>query len=382
MRVAVLSHTFFPIVGGAEIGIHEIYRRFTGDDVTIVTPISATYNDAFSSKSWEELPYEVLRYKRHAPKAKNRTLHRLIAMSGWQEFKILRGLHREKRLDAINIHFVHPFGLVALWSKIFMRVPVTISMIGRTDVWNDMGVNERRYATLALKSATNYTEITEYCLAGSPLAKKAKPLPYGVDGNDYNPVNRSEALRAELGIAPEKTMLLTASRLSPVKRVDVLMDVAKVLETRAPGQFQLVVVGQGNQKPMLLERIESEGITNVTMAGYVEESDLPAYYASADVFVSHSTSETFGVMFAEAMASGLPIVAANTSSVPMVVTDGDNGFLVKPFDVEAFADRIIALRENPPLTAAIVERNITKANTVYDWATIAARMREILRAKA
>jgi glycosyltransferase involved in cell wall biosynthesis len=378
MRVAVLTHTFFPIVGGAEVGIHEIYERFVGDDVTIVTPISADYADAFSAGDDRPDPrYKIVRYTRRRSQVKNARLRKAIDLSGFYEFRILRAMHRRERLDAINIHFVAPFGLVALWSRIFLRVPVTISLIGRTDVWEKMTPSFRRQARLALRASAAYTEITRYCLAGSDLAGAAIPLPYGVDARTYTPDRRSEAIRASFGAKPGQTVLFAAQRLSPPKRVDLLIDVAQKLEAIEPGAYHLVIVGKGSESPRLEAKIAAAGIGNVVLAGYVSENDLPNWYASSDIFVSHSMFETFGVMFAEAMASGLPIVAAATSSVPMVVTDGENGSLIAPLDVDGFVAAIRDLRADPVRAASIGMVNRAKAENEFNWDTIALTLRNL-----
>ena len=379
MRVAVLTHTFFPIVGGAEVGIHEIYRRFTDDDVVVVTPIPADYADAFSVDDPRgELPYEVHRYVRSVPKVKNPRLQKLLRLSGWQEYRLLRRLHKQRKLDAINIHFAQPFGMVAVWSKLFLRVPVTISLVGRTDVWTGLTPNFQRFTRLVLNAATSYTEITRYCLAGSDLASKAVLLPYGVDADEFAPQHRSADLRSTLGVSAATTVLIAAQRLSPVKRVDVLLDAAARLERESPGNFHLVVVGKGSESAKLAAKIAAENITNVTLAGYVSDADMPSYYATADVFVSHSMYETFGIMFAEAMASGLPIVAAGSSSVSEVVTDGENGFVVEPFDLDSFTHRLHQLRENDEAAAGISKRNRSKALTEYNWDAISSSLRQTL----
>ena len=378
MRIAVLTHTYFPIVGGAEVGIHEIYRRFPDDDVTIVTPIGLNYADAFVAPGHEtDVPYSVLRYEGARSRFRSPRLRKLQRLIGWREFRVLARLHRESPLDAINVHFLQPFGLVALWSLLFLRVPVYLSLIGRTDVWDVMSPRMRRHARVVLRAATGFEQISEYCLDGSPFAS-ATVIPYGVDSSLYRPELRRDDLRAEF--APTgQTVLLAAQRLDHVKRVDILIDVARRLDQIAPGEFVLVVVGKGVAAESLAQKIATEDITNVILRGFASEDDLPAIYASSDVFVSHSMFETFGVMFAEAMASGLPVVAARTSCIPQVVTDGENGILVEPFDVEAFVRALVGLREDPSRSRGFSERNRNKAMTRFNWNMIAESFRTMLK---
>ena len=382
MRIAVLTHTFFPIVGGAEIGIHEIFQRFPDDDVTVITPIAADYADAFSvAEHGGDTAYRVIRYVRRPSRFRSPRLRRLASLLAWQEFRMLRRMHRDAPLDAINVHFVQPFGLIALWSRLFLRVPVTLTLIGRTDVWASLSTNLRRHAAVALRAASSSSQITEFCLQGSPFAD-VPVLPYGVDSAIYRPDPAARArVRSRLGLPKDTTVLVAAQRLNSVKRVDVLIDVAAQLELEDPGAFHLVVIGKGAEEAALRDKVSASHITNVTFVGFVPEDELPAYYAASDIFVAHSMFETFGVMFAEAMATGLPIVAARTSSVPMVVSDPDNGTLVEPFDVGSFVAAIRRLRADTRLAGEISRRNREKATTLYDWSNIATQMRSLLGAR-
>jgi glycosyltransferase involved in cell wall biosynthesis len=166
--------------------------------------------------------------------------------------------------------------------------------------------------------------------------------------------------------------MLAVQRLAPIKRVDLLIDVARLLDENHPGEFELVIAGTGDEYERLCARVAQLGLHNVRLLGYVAEADLPALYRRSDVFVSHSLFETFGVMYAQAMATGLPIVAARTSCVPWVVGHQVNGILVDPFDVRAFADAVVTLASDRELHRTIASANQAKAREQYDWDRIAA----------
>jgi glycosyltransferase involved in cell wall biosynthesis len=99
------------------------------------------------------------------------------------------------------------------------------------------------------------------------------------------------------------------------------------------------------------------------------------------VFVFHSLLETFGIVFAQAMASALPIVAANTSCVPAVVYP-ENGELIRPFDVESFADAVLRLARDRDLRRSIGRRNRERAVGEFDWDIIAAAYENVLQRAA
>lgn len=365
-HIAILSHTFFPVVGGAEMGIHELARRLGhAHDVTVVTPMAES-TDAAGATAPPPDGYQVLRYGGRFW-ATSRWGWFTLRLA-WREFRVLRALHKRQPLTAINVHFVGWYGLVALWARLFMRVPVTISLVGRTDVYRDLSRGARIHLRICVRLADRVTQISRYCLEGWSGGAQVAELPYGVDVTAYRPRG---------GAVGDPVRLVAVQRLAPVKRVDVLIDVMEVLDRIEPGRFRLEIVGTGPEEASLRARAVSAGCS-VEFDGFVPETDLPSRLAASDIFVTHTMSETFGVMFAEAMAAGLPIVAAEATSVPYVVVDGRNGLLVSPFDVEGFATAVQLLASDASVFARISAQNRADALERFDWNRITARLLELM----
>ncbi|KAB5515087.1 family 4 glycosyltransferase [Coniochaeta sp. 2T2.1] len=170
----------------------------------------------------------------------------------------------------------------------------------------------------------------------------------GVDTDLFHPGRRSESLRFE--IAPDgEIILICVARLAGEKGFDFLAKVAKELETRFL-QFRLYIVG-GNRN----SAVESEVITlfapliengKVIFAGFRVGEDLAAAYASADLFLHCSVTETFGLVVLESMASGVPVIARDEGGPSDTVQDGETGYLVPPADVTKFVDAVMRLVEN------------------------------------
>ena len=366
-HIAILSHTFFPVVGGAEIGIHELARRLAREhEVTVVTAMPEGSAQAHSAIAPEPDGYAVLRYP-GALWATSR-LGWLRLRLAWREYRVLRELHRRRPLTAVNIHFAGWYGIAALWIRLLLRVPVTLSLVGRTDVYRDLAPGARLHLRICVALASRTTQITRYCLEGWRGGAGVPELPYGVDTAAYRP--RS-------GPVGDPVRLVAVQRLSAVKRVDALLAAIEALELAAPGRYRLLVVGTGPEEPAL-RAIAGAGAAAIEFAGFVAEDELPAVLAASDVFVTHTMSETFGVVFAEAMAAGLPIVAAAATSVPYVVVDGRNGLLAEPFDAEGFAERVRRIAEDPALHARISTQNRAEAVERYDWDRVAARLLELM----
>lgn len=147
--------------------------------------------------------------------------------------------------------------------------------------------------------------------------------PRGVDTTLFSPERRSDALRASWsgGAKEEKTVLLYVGRISWEKNLRLLTQTYRAMDTR---HCHLVIVGDG---PALKEiQAELAGLP-VTFTGYLQGVELAQAYASADIFAFPSTSETFGQVVLEAMASGLPVVGIHSEGVCDLVCDGQTGLL-------------------------------------------------------
>src|ERR1022692_1813816 len=159
------------------------------------------------------------------------------------------------------------------------------------------------------------------------LRAPSQVISNGVDSNTYSPGPADERIRARYGLPSGRPLILSVGRLSPEKRVDVLLDAAARL-TQAPA---LVIPGAGPHEATLRASAERLGLTGrVRFLGFVPGPDLPGLYRLADVFVIASEAELQSLVTMEAMATGLPVVAADAGALVELVTHGRNGFLVSP----------------------------------------------------
>jgi glycosyltransferase involved in cell wall biosynthesis len=169
-------------------------------------------------------------------------------------------------------------------------------------------------------------------------------------------------------------------RLSDEKRVDVVIESFAIVLRKHPAA-RLVIGGTGPSLPALQSLANKLGLSDtVLFSGYIPDDELPLYYAMADIFVFHSAYETFGIVLAEAMAAGTPVVSVDHTAIPDVVTDRDTGVLVPPFDPAAMANAVGELLESPGERARLsanarlwVEKNLA-------WERIADHYEEVLKA--
>jgi len=185
------------------------------------------------------------------------------------------------------------------------------------------------------------------------VARRIIVLPMGVDPAPPVPQEDVRALRRALAIG-EGPVLLSVSRLVPMKGHDVVIEALPRLLRRVP-DLSYVIVGDGPNRGPLQDLARRRGVSSrVIFAGRVGADALPAYYALATLFVQLSRAtgeydglEGFGLSYLEAASFGLPSVAGRSGGVPEAIADGESGLLVPPEDAEAFAAAVERLLSRP-----------------------------------
>lgn len=186
----------------------------------------------------------------------------------------------------------------------------------------------------------------------------------GVDRGQFHPGHRDEAVRSALGLAPEQPMVLYVGRLAAEKNLDLLIEAWRSLAVREDAA-RLVVVGAGP----LEEELRSAAVPGVVIAGLRTGAALSACYASADLFVLPSSTETFGNVLLEAMASGLPSLAVRAGGVVDFAAHADNAWLVEPDSAPALADGLRHLLDDAALRRRLAAGGEATAAS-RDWSAI------------
>ena len=188
--------------------------------------------------------------------------------------------------------------------------------------------------------------------AGAP-AEKLVHLGRGVDTALFDPSMRDEEYHKEL--APNgEVVLMCCGRLAPEKGFKFLAHAVERLEENGL-EFKLLIVG-GNKSPTVEEdvrRLFDKFSDKVVFTGFQQGANLARQYASGDIFVHCSITETFGLVNLEAMASGLPVVARDEGGPSEIIVDQKTGYLIPPHDLESFVAHIERLARNPDLRAAM-----------------------------
>jgi len=191
-------------------------------------------------------------------------------------------------------------------------------------------------------------------------------LPNGVDTGLFTPERRNNTWRAQFGNA-SKPIVLFVSRLVWEKDLRVLADAYQQLKTKR-NDFEMVIVGDGHA------RIEFEQMMpGAHFLGYQTGVTLAESFASADIFVFPSTTETFGLVTLEAMASGLVPVAAKMGGAIEIIEEGISGLFAKPLDGADLAQKVEWLLDHPNYSRTIGGQAHRRAQE-YRWESILSRL--------
>ena len=182
----------------------------------------------------------------------------------------------------------------------------------------------------------------------------------GVDREQFNPQRRDMAWRRSIGIDEDVLVVSFLGRLVIEKGLDQFADAMDVLAQRKV-KFRVLVIGEGPARPWFEQRLP-----DALFIGEQIGDDLARAVASSDVLLNPSITEAFGNVTLEAMASGLPVVAALATGTTNLVRDGETGVLVEPGDADAFAEALEAYAKDPELRRRHGSAGLDVAKTM-DW---------------
>lgn len=210
-------------------------------------------------------------------------------------------------------------------------------------------------------------------------------LPPGVDVEVFHPGVDGSPVRERHGIAADRPLVVCVSRLVPRKGQDILVEAWTLVKDAVPGAH-LLVAGTGPREAALRSRIRQLGLhRDVTMAGELAWGDLPAYYTAADLFampcrtrVGGLDVEGLGMVYLEAQACGVPVVAGRSGGAPEAVADGETGHVVDGADPAAVSGAIISLLRDPDRRAAMGAAGRALVERRWSWSAICRGLDELL----
>lgn len=264
---------------------------------------------------------------------------------------------KKYEVDIVHAHFAYPEGLVGLLTKQETSKPLVITLHGY-DILTEPTVNygirlDRRCEAIIAKVLNGADAVVCASTATYKAACKIVSdeerlhlIPNGVDVSRFKPDVSACKIKEKLGLE-DRYVVFTLRHHEAKYGIEYLIRaIPLVLREREGVAF--IVGGDGSLRTYHENLTRKLGVHESTIfTGRIPQNILPFYYAACDVFVIPSLQEAFGLVAAEAMASGKPVIGTRVGGILDQITDGINGFLVEPRSPEQIAERIHRLVRNP-----------------------------------
>lgn len=370
MRVAIVTETWPPEINGVALTVQALARGVAGlgHAVELVRPRqldeTAQNADGFDQVllPGASLPrYPGLRF-------------------GLPAHRSLQRRWSERRPDVLYIATEGPLGLTALGAARRLGIPACTGFHTRFD---DFAAHYglgfltpvvfaylRRFHNRAAATLVPTAELAAFL--GAHGFRNVRLLRRAVDTAVFDPARRDEALRAEWNAAPEDPVVVHVGRLAPEKNLDLAVRAFRAIQARHP-RARFVVVGDGPARAALAEHHP-----DLIFAGVRRGEDLGRHYASGDLFLFPSLTETFGNVTLEALASGVPVVAFDYGAAHEHVHDERAGTRVPLGDESAFVEAAAALADRVAAGAAPLRRAAREAVAALSPASVATHFAELL----
>jgi 1,2-diacylglycerol 3-alpha-glucosyltransferase len=354
MRIAMFTDHFFPELGGIQDSVATISRALgrRGHQVDIYAPHYAKrdYRRVGAAVRERDLGPNVRVRRRPSlpfPSSTRQSRAALLSPVAWAALAL------RAKPDVIHTHSFFGIGLEALLNAACLRLPV----IG-TNHWTVAGFgphmpisvnNAAAYVTWFYNRCDYITAPSRSVFTELGVTRLRRPhlvVSNPIDTDMFTPVRDDDrdALRSHFGLAG--TTITYAGRLGPEKNIDVLLCSVAMLRERGVA-VDLAIAGHGSHESILRALAKELRIErHVRLFGTLAQDELAKLLQISDAFAIMSTSETQSMVLLQAMASGIPVVAANTRALPEFVTQA-NGVLVDPHDVTQLTQALADLLASP-----------------------------------
>jgi phosphatidyl-myo-inositol dimannoside synthase len=374
-KILIVTNDFPPRTGGIQSFVHGLATRMPAGAVVVYAPAwegAAAYD--------RTLPFPVIRHPRSLmlplPSVRGRAVRLLV----------------EYGCDSVLFGAAAPLGLIApALRKAGARRIVALTH-GHEAGWAALPG-----ASSALRrigdSVDALTYLGEYfrvrlarALSPAAAARMVRLAP-GVDTTRFYPGGGGAAVRQRLGLA-DRPIVLCVSRLVTRKGQDTLIRAWPQVRAASGVRPLLLLVGGGSAAGRLHRLAHHVGVAEtVIFAGEVPQQQLPAYYDAANIFavpcrtrVGGLDVEGFGMVYLEAAATGLPVIAGDSGGAPDAVRDGETGYVVRGGDVTALSQRLNQLLANPEAAKAMGAKGRGWMEREWRWDVVAQQLWQILAA--
>ncbi|MFF8293056.1 glycosyltransferase family 4 protein [Streptomyces sp. NPDC016309] len=359
-RTLVVTNDFPPRQGGIETFVKAMTDRFPPGGVVVHTS-----SEAGAAAHDAALPYPVVRDR----------VRTLLPTPGATARTV--ALARAYGCDTVWFGAAAPLGLMAGRLRREAGVRRLVATTHGHEVWWARTPGSRAL----LRRIGAEVDVVTYLAASTrapigaalgPGARLARLVP-GVDAGVFRPGGDAGPVRRHYGLG-DAPVVLCAARLVPRKGQDTLVRALPLIHARVP-DARLLLVGAGPYEGRLRRLAAAHGVTGaVVFAGGHPHADLPCFYAAADVFAMPCRTrrrglevEGLGIVYLEAAAAGLPVLAGDSGGAPDTVRDGETGHVVDGRDVTAVAARLAELLTDRHAARVMGDKGRDRIRRAWTW---------------
>jgi glycosyltransferase involved in cell wall biosynthesis len=369
MRIAIVTETWPPEINGVALTVLSLAQGLAalGHSIEIVRPRQDD-DAAATIEGLDHLPMPGAALPRYPGLRFGLPAHRR-----------LRRHWSSQRPDVIYIATEGPLGLTALGAARRLRIPVSTGFHTRFDDYaRHYGLGFltpivyaylRRFHNRADATVVPTLELAEFLEANR--FRNVRLLRRAVDTKLFHPGQRDDSLRREWDLGDNDLAVICVGRIAPEKNLDLAVHAFRAIQAQHP-EARFVLVGDGPARKML-----KAAHPDFIFAGVRRGADLARHYASGDLFLFASLSETFGNVTLEALASGVPVVAYDYGAAREHMRAGDVGACVSLNDREGFVAAAVALANDAPRRRRLRE-SARAAVAGLDPASVATSFAELL----
>ncbi|MFJ2777799.1 MULTISPECIES: glycosyltransferase family 4 protein [unclassified Kitasatospora] len=374
-RTLIVTNDFPPRPGGIQAFVHNMAVRQPAGSIVVY---ASTWRDGTEVARFDaEQPFPVIRDRTKVMVPTPRVIRRAA--------EILKA----EKCDSVWFGAAAPLGLMAPALRRAGAGRLLGMTHGHEAAWAQLPVARQLLRRIGAGTDTltylgEYTRSRIADAVGPEAAARMVQLPPGVDERTFHPDSGGAELRRRLGLA-NRPVVVCVSRLVPRKGQDTLIEAMPQILADVPDTV-LLIVGGGPYQADLEKLADARGVrAAVRFTGAVPWSELPAHYGAGDVFAMPCRTrrggldvEGLGIVYLEASATGLPVVAGDSGGAPDAVLEGETGYVVPGGSAQAAAERIVRLLNDEELRRRLGEAGRRWVDRSWRWDLLAGRLTALL----
>ncbi|NLU74525.1 glycosyltransferase family 4 protein [Streptomyces sp. HNM0575] len=378
-KTLIVTNDFPPRPGGIQAFLHSLALRLDPSRLVVYASSYGRSGERAgeTARFDAEQPFTVVRDRSTMLLPTPRVTRRAVRLLG------------EHRCETVWFGAAAPLGLMAPALRAAGARRIVATTHGHEAAWARLP-GARRLLRRIGEGTDTLTYLGEYTrsrIAGAltpEAAGRMVQLPPGVDEKTFHPGSGGDSVRERLGLSG-RPVVVCVSRLVPRKGQDTLIRAMPRILAEVPDAV-LLLVGGGPYRGGLEKLAETTGVADsVRFTGAVPWEELPAHFGAGDVFAMPCRTrrggldvEGLGIVYLEASATGLPVVAGDSGGAPDAVLDGETGWVVRGGADGEAADRVVTLLKDPALRARMGEKGREWVLGRWRWDLLAERMRQLL----